>query len=239
MKNKGLITVIFLTLTWGAIGLFAFYQNSQRELSQVAIEFSKTPVFLRDSLVNKLLIQNLEDQKKERILEVDLNMIESVIEQNPYVQKAEIYPLSPRDLALRLEERTPIFRVFGPKNYYVDAELIPFPAMASRSVAVPVVYGDPSPSQLAQAYAILRKVNSFPRLEGRLTSISLKEEASFQLEFRDLPFQVMLGRATSVGEKCKKILLFEDFQQQVKDSIQYKQIHLDYAHQIVAIPVRS
>ena len=73
MKNKGLITVTFLTLTLGAIGLFAFYQNSQRELSQVAIEFSKTPVFLRDSLVNKLLIQNLEDQKKERILEVDLN----------------------------------------------------------------------------------------------------------------------------------------------------------------------
>lgn len=239
MSKKNVFIVVFLGLIWGFIGLFAYYQNSQRQLSEVAIEFSRTPVFLRDSLVNKLLIQNLKNQKKERILEVDLNMIESVIEQNPYVQKAEIYPLSPWELALRLEERTPIFRVFGQKNYYVDADLIPFPAMSSRSVAVPVVYGNPSPSQLLEANEILRKVNSFPRLKGRLTSISLNEEASFQLEFRDLPFRVMLGKATSVGQKCKKILLFEDFQQQVKDSIQYEQIHLDYAHQIVAIPVRS
>lgn len=239
MQKKRFAFGIFLLMLWIGLGVFGHFKSHKRVYSSVAVNFSESPVFLEDSLVNKLLIQNLDKQIKEGNSGVDLNMLESIIEEIPYVETAEIYPLSPRGLALQVDERVAILRVFGTENYYVDAGLSRFPAKSNYSVAVPVFYGNPDQDQLEAARRILQAINNIPRLSGRLSSLYLSDDNSYVLEIQGLPFEVDLGKPTRLRQKCKKIVLFEDFQQQVKDSLLYEQIHLDYTNQIVAIPVSS
>jgi len=236
MHFKQYIFGVFLILLWVGIALFSYKKNMERSLGEVSVKLSGTPVFLGDSLVNKLLIQNLSKEKKQSILEVDLNMVETLVQSNPYVQNAEIYPLTPRHLAIEVEERVAVLRIFGQENYYIDSDLHRFPSRASSASLVPIFYGNPDSTQLAGARKIQQTLDAHPALKDRLTHMEVTKTGGYSIALRKMPFQIHLGKPTSLHLKCEKIKLFEAYQAQVKDSIVFKQIRLDFSNQIVAIP---
>ena len=76
---------------------FAHFRNSRRLVEKVEVNFeSHGARFLSDSLVDKLLIQNkgkLPWKAKDSLV---LSMLESLLEDNPYIDNAEVFHFQQR-----------------------------------------------------------------------------------------------------------------------------------------------
>ena len=85
------ITVFLLTIL---ISVFAHYRNSRRLVEKISVNFeSKGTQYLNDSLVNKLLILNKGELPWKAKDSLALSMLETLLENNPYVDKAEVFHL--------------------------------------------------------------------------------------------------------------------------------------------------
>ena len=97
------------------VGLICFssYRYRQQKKVLVKVDFTKKPILLNDSLVNKLLTQKLEARSILNEDSLDLNMLEYQLKTVPELEKVEIFVTPKRELVFELTERKPLFKVIS------------------------------------------------------------------------------------------------------------------------------
>ena len=89
-KNYFFISLIITGLIF--LSGLAHYKNNQRKIGQIIIDFKNDRTgFISPDIVNKLLIQKKGELPWEAKDSLDLNMLETFLENNPYIQKAEVF----------------------------------------------------------------------------------------------------------------------------------------------------
>ena len=138
-KHLFFVTVLILTILMSA---FAHFRNSRRLVEKVEVNFeSHGARFLSDSLVDKLLIQNKGELPWKAKDSLVLSMLESLLEDNPYIDNAEVFHFQQGILGVNIQEKTAVVRIQGPEQYYLDKLGNQFPISNNHTPKVPLYLG--------------------------------------------------------------------------------------------------
>jgi cell division protein FtsQ len=90
--------------------------------------------------------QGIRGMKGRPVRQIDLKAMEERLEKHPWIENAELYIDNQRVLHAKIEEKTPIARIFTPRgaSFYIDSNLHRIPLNERYSPRLPVFTGFPS-----------------------------------------------------------------------------------------------
>tara|TARA_B100000945_G_C20318430_1_gene566385 strand:- start:190 stop:912 length:723 start_codon:yes stop_codon:yes gene_type:complete len=232
MKRYLDILILFFSIVFiTSISTYAIIKNENKRKYKRNIILSENNIFLNDSIVNKLLTQILDDRylKVKDIL--DLNIIESELKNNEYVENAEIYWKFHDVLEIKIKEREPLY-ILKKKNYYVDSFSKFFPIKEIKK-DLPKVLSELSEVDLNSVTKFIIKINNDPFMKSELDKIYVNKN-QFRINLKSFDFDVIFGDSKRFKEKIKKLKVFCAFQK-VQDSLNnYPLVNLNYSNQVIA-----
>ena len=232
MKRYLDILILFFSIVFiTSISTYAIIKNENKRKYKRNIILSENNIFLNDSIVNKLLTQILDDRylKVKDIL--DLNIIESELKNNEYVENAEIYWKFHDVLEIKIKEREPLY-ILKKENYYVDSFSNFFP-MKEIKKDLPKVLSELSEVDINSVTKFIIKINNDPFMKSELDKIYVNKN-QFRINLKSFDFDVIFGDSKRFKEKIKKLKVFCAFQK-VQDSLNnYPLVNLNYSNQVIA-----
>ena len=230
------MTALILVIT----GLYAFsgHRSQQKTISGLNIEFvGEQNLYITQTMVNKLLIQNygsLSNVPKEKL---DLNTIEKVIETNEMVKRAQVYLTVDGELTSKIMQRKPIGRIEGSTKFYLDDEGKHMPFSVNHSARVPIITGKITGKSLEDVFEILKYLNKDAFLRKNVIAIHIEDEEKYQLKFRMENFVVNLGGVENLEEKFNNFKAF--YAKANKDNTleDYKLVSLEFNKQVVCTKI--
>ncbi len=195
------------------------------------IVFSNNNVFLNDSIVNKLLTQILYDKYLKRKDSLDLNIIESELKNNQFINNAEVYWKFHDVLEIRIKEREPLY-IMTNENYYVDS-FGKFFSMKEIKKDLPKVLSKLSKINLKSLTNFVLRINKDHFMKSELDKIYF-EKNEFRINLKSFDFDIIFGNSNRFKEKVEKLKVFCAFQK-VQDSLtNYPLVNLNYLNQVIA-----
>lgn len=222
------------------MGLYAFsnQRNEKRKVAGINIEFvGDQNLYITQSTVNKLLIQNygpIINVPKEKLV---LNTIEKVIEANEMVKSAQVYLTVNGELTSKIVQRKPIGRIEGNSKFYLDDEGKRMPLSMSHSARVPIITGKITGKGLEDVYEILKYINQDDFLRKNVIGIHIEEEERYQLKFRMEQFVVHLGGIDNLEEKFNNFKAFYAKANRDKTLEEYAMVNLEFNNQVVCTKI--
>ena len=230
-KNQlffGMILILMVMMT-----SFAYLNNSKRLIEKVIVNFeSKGARFLTDSVVNKLLIQKkgaLPWKAKDSLV---LSMLESFLENNPYVDNAEVFQFKKGVLGVSINEKKAVVRVQGADQFYFDKEGDDFSISKNYTPKVPLFMGELKEDQKNDLLLLIKHLNADPFLRSELASIEYRSNSYF-IGLKSYEFEVEIGQVPGIVEKLSKLKVFCAYYDNHQLDREYTLINLKFKNQVV------
>lgn len=234
MKQQ-LNLIKILILTGLVIGLYSFtnIKNGKREVTDLNIIFEgDNNLFLTQSNVSKLLIQNQNGltDKAKRI--IDLNLLETALKSNPMIKKAEVYMSIDGVISAEIEQKRPLARVLG-DEFYIDDTGSWMPLSKNYTARVPLVTGDIERDKLNSIYSISKFIDADPFLKKQIIEIRQESKNNYVLRLRRNNLLVELGDLNLMEKKFNNLKAF--YQKALKDDVldAYSKINLRFSSQVI------
>ena len=231
--NKEKIILLIVTILIIYMVVFSQLKNRSRINNQLDISFNNNiSRLLNDTLVNKLLIQNMQFDKNESILTLDLKKIEDFLEIQPEILNAEVYITPDGKLKTKIFERKPIIRI-QQDGFYLDENGVKIPLSSNYFYRVPI-FSDSFKNQNIDEIIYLTKIMSSDIFFKNEFSEMWIENNQYYMRFRNFDFNILWGDNTKTYEKLKKLKAFCIFIQNDSLDVSPKKIDLSIESQIVA-----
>ena len=124
--NKSILFLIFISLILVGCFLFSNFKYHQKNNLKINVSYSNPPRFLNDSIVNKLLTQNLLSKYSLQKDSLDLNILENQMNKIPEFKNVEIFLFPEGELNFQITERKPLFKLNSNPSLYSDVNGILF-----------------------------------------------------------------------------------------------------------------
>ena len=234
-----LIVLILLS-----ISLFAFAKkrNNYRKISNYIIKFDKNKgkngekenFFIDYEIVNKLLIENKYDTLNVVNKTLDLEIIESMFDNHPMIEKSEVYKNIDGVVVLKLKQKTPIARVFrNNESYYLCKNKSKMPLSDINTERLLIVTGKIYNSQKDSLYFLLNKVNEDKVLKENLISIEMLQDKSLILKNRVYDYNIKFGKLEETEKKLMNYKIFIIKLAKTGKLEKYKNINLSFSKQVI------
>ena len=234
MKYKSTIFVVLSLLILVVAVSFTVSKNNQKRELEIQIQYSKTPLFLNDTIVNKLLTQNPLFTSKKFKDSLVLNEIEAVLEDYDVIENAEVYLKPSGVLGINITEREPFFLVEDTLKYFVDRKAKRFPYMAQYAAVLPTFSGFLSVEKRKEVIRFLTQIEDDAFLTSEFKVLQY-EAGKYQMKMRSFPFNVVLGSLHKMEHKMKKLKIFCAYQRAQDTLGGFHEINVQYANQVVAL----
>jgi cell division protein FtsQ len=237
MKHFNWYNIRLIVLFGVLVFLYSFSsdRNSHRKLQKSEVVFvGNNNVFVKQEVVNKLLIENKLDARSIEKIEVDLNIIEKSINNHPMIQKSEVFVSVDGVLKALVVQKTPIARVMTQNgSFYIDSEGNTMPLSENYAAHVPLVSGAISKENCAKMYPFLMQIYKDDFLKKNIISVEVLNNKDVLLGNRNYDFDIEFGKLKEIERKFKNYKAF--FHKSVADhSIEkYKKITLKFTQQVV------
>ena len=229
-KHLFFATVFILAILMSA---FAHFSNSKRLVEKVMVNFeSQGAQFLSDSLVDKLLIQNKGGLPWKAKDSLALSMLETLLENNPYVDNAEVYHFQQGILGVNIQEKSAVVRIQGTDQYYLDKAGNQFPISNKHTPKVPLYMGTLEEEQKEDLLSLIDYIDKDPFLRNELASIHYRSNSYF-IGLRSYGFEVEIGMMRRIGEKLSKLKVFCAYHDNHRLKREYTLINLKFKNQVV------
>lgn len=214
---------------------FSSIKNKQRILQKNSIAISpEDEAFLNETIVNNLLIQNLEGTSKIAKEKVDLKMLESFLNANKYVYKAEVFCSIDGVLRANVIQKKPVIRVMSEnQTYYLDDNGDMIPLSENFTPRVPIFYGEVQEKDKKKLASFFSMIAEDEMLKQNIIDISKTKKGNFVFSVRDYNYKVLFGSLTDAEKKLKNYKAF--LQYATKDTLleKYKVVNLIFTQQVV------
>ena len=231
-------TNIRLILIIGLIAFlysFTYKRNENRKLLKTEVVFvGENNLFLKQETVNKLLIENNSDAKSIQKVKLDLNKLEKSVDQQPMVEKSQVFVSIDGVLKAVVKQKTPIARVFNDSgSFYIDYQGNTMPLSEYYTARVPIVSGEINKENSKQLVDLFRLIYNDEFLKKNIIGIQILPNGSLKMMNRNYNYEIDFGRTIHVEDKFKNYKAF--FQKAVLDSslYHYKTINLMFTQQVV------
>lgn len=223
-------TVLILTVL---ICVFAHLRNNKRLVEKVAIHFEPQEArFLSAAFVDKLLIQNKGGLPWKAKDSLALSMLETLLENNPYVDNAEVYHFQQGILGVNIQEKRAVVRIQGTDQYYLDKAGNQFPISNKHTPKVPLYMGTLEEEQKEDLLSLIDHIDKDPFLRNELASIHYRSNSYF-IGLRSYGFEVEIGMMRRIGEKLSKLKVFCAYHDNHRLKREYTLINLKFKNQVV------
>jgi cell division protein FtsQ len=217
-------------------GLFAFsnHRNKNRKVVEPNIEFiGENKLFITEATVSKLLIVNQESVTEQPKEIIDLNVLETALNSNPMIKKAEVFMSVNAELSAEIEQKRPIARVNTNASYYIDDEGSYMPLSSNYSARVPLVTGNIKKNDLKTVFHFAKIVDEDDFLKKHVIEIHQNDDESIDFKIRKSDFTVHLGTLKMLEKKINNFKAF--YQKGLKDNIlnNYKLVNLKFDKQVI------
>ncbi len=230
-RYLNILILIFSTAFIISISIYGTLRNQNKKKFEKNIVFSNNNVFLNDSIVNKLLTQILYDKYLKRKDSLDLNIIETELKNNQFINSVEVYWKFHDILEIRIKEREPLY-IMTNENYFVDSFGKFFP-MKEIKIDLPKVLSKLSKINLKSITNFVLRINKDHFMKSELDKIYF-EKNEFRINLKSFDFDIIFGNSKRFKEKVEKLKVFCAFQK-VQDSLtNYPLVNLNYLNQVIA-----
>jgi cell division protein FtsQ len=226
---KGFLLLAVIVFLFG----FAKKRNSAREISKVEVKFTDSEnLYITEQVVNKLLIQNNVKVASKGKETLDLNKVEAVLNNHEMIENAEVYLTLDGAIKTKISQRKPIGRILGGEGYYVDRLGDKMPLSPFYSARVPILKGIEE-KDLSEVYPLLKYINSDQFLTEHVTAIDRLDGGLYQIEIRQMDFNLVLGKIDRLDNKFNNFKAF--YKKALKDEKlnTYKVVDLQFGNQVV------
>jgi cell division protein FtsQ len=216
--------------------LFAFSnkRNTSRKLTQSEIKFlGDNKLFITEATVSKLLIQNQQPVTEQPKEIIDLNELETALNSNPMIKKAEVYMSVNGKLSVEIEQKRPIARVSTNASYYIDDQGSYMPLSSNYAARVPLITGNVNKKNLETVFQFAKRVDKDEFLKKHVIEIRQNDDESIDFKIRKYDFTVHLGSVKMLDKKINNFKVF--YQKALKDKIldNYKVVNLKFDKQVI------
>lgn len=245
---KVLIRVLWVIAGVGVIVLFvaAMQKKAHQVCADVRIDITgaEKDIFIDERDVLDLINSNGTVIGKD-LSTIDLRSLETTIKKNLWVKNAEMFIDNNELLHIRIEERTPVARVFTNQgdSYYIDSNGLRLPLSEKLTVRVPVFTNFPSgKDKLSNSdSAILTNVVTIGKYiiadsfwMAQVSQIDITPIATFEM-IPNFGNQVIeLGNADAIKSKFDRLFTFYKQVWLQKGMNAYSKIDVQYENQVVA-----
>ncbi|MFD2909983.1 cell division protein FtsQ/DivIB [Flavobacterium ardleyense] len=237
MKKFNWHTIRLILVAFAMVFLYSFSskRNSERKISTIDIRFeSDENMFLTHEMVNNLLIQNLGGSAKVQKDKVDLNTLETVLDDHEMIEKAQVFSTIDGSLNTRITQKTPIVRVItGNEIYYLDSKGDKMSLSDNFSARVPLVTGAISVRKSKPYLFLFNEIKNDDFLSKNITGASITASGNVVLTNRSYNYKIVFGKPINVEKKLKNYKAF--FHHAIKDTLieSYKEVNLMFTQQVV------
>ena len=231
--NWDYIKFTFLIILVGFFFAFGTQRNSKRFLVDKQIIFLEDDNhFITYETVNKLLIQNNADVTSLPKDILDLKEMESRLNNNPMISKAEVFVTVDGILGAKIKQRKPIARVAAATSYYIDEDGLKMPLSDVYSARVPLITGS-SIEDYETLRPLLLKIREDYFMNNHIVGIEIEPNNELKLFLRVYDLEIAFGKPENIDTKFRNFKAF--YQKTVKDSTisAYSMVNLKYNNQVV------
>ena len=237
MKRINWHTIRLVLIIFTMIFLYSFSvkRNSERKISKIDIKFeSNENMFLTHEMVNNLLIQNLGGTSSIQKDKLDLNTLETVLDDHEMIEKAQVFSTADGFLNTRITQKTPIVRVITDnESYYLDSKGYRMSLSENFSARVPLVTGEISEENCKPYLFLFNEIKKDDFLSKNITGAQVMASGNVVLTNRSYDYKIAFGKPINVEKKLKNYKAF--FQHAIKDTLikSYKEVNVMFTQQVV------
>ncbi|MEM9679916.1 MAG: hypothetical protein AAF901_06295 [Bacteroidota bacterium] len=232
--NYNYIKIVVLILLVGFLFAFSNERNNVRKVSSPQVKFlSQDNLFITHETVSKLLIQNQQDVTDKPKEIIDLNQLETALNSNPMIKKAQLFMSVDGVLSAEIEQKRPIARVSTNASFYIDDEGSFMHLSTNYSARVPLVTGVVNKNNLSNIFKIASAVDADGFLKKHVVEIHQNADATIDLRIRKSDFKVQLGHLKHLEKKINNFKAF--YQKAMKDKTlnSYSIVNLRFDNQVI------
>jgi cell division protein FtsQ len=259
--KKIIIILVWIILAVGLIvGLVfsgIFHQKRICKAVEININYAGADSFFTVEDINAFLIQNNDSIKGKEIDNINENLIENIIKENPYIIDADVYTTMDGIVKINITQRKPIVRIINKSNqaFYIDNLGVKMPINTKYPANVVIATGNInalyslfSPADLNQRsdtlnliqdsilygiYKVANYINKNNFFKAQIEQIYVNEYAEIELIPKLGEQIIIFGKAENIEEKFNKLLIIykEAFNKLGWDK--YRFINLTYENQVV------
>lgn len=240
---------IWLVIAGGMVILLAAAmrkQNNNRCADySITIKASKDNLFINEKDVQQLLMAATNERiRGEAMSSFNLHALEQLLEENTWINQAQLYFDNKDVLHVIVTERNPLARIFttAGNSFYIDETLQRIPLSDKKSARVPVFTGFPEKKILNQKDSLL--LNDIQTIAGFISNDSFWSAQTSQIDitpdrnFEMIPLVgnhvVKLGNGDNIDKKFHRLFVFYKEILSKTGFDKYKTIDVEYSGQVVA-----
>jgi cell division protein FtsQ len=226
----------------------AMQSKSGKPCTDVKLHFvnAGSQRFTGYEVVMKLMnSQGMRGMKGKPVKEIDLKAMEERLEKHPWIENAELYIDNQRVLHAKIEEKTPIARVFTPKgaSFYIDSNLHRIPLNERYSPRLPVFTGFPSDKAswkgkdsvlMADVKSIAQYLNADSFWMAQVEQVDINNEGQFEFWPKLGTHHILFGSGQDHISKFHNLDVFYQRVLSLSGFNSYHLLDLRFENQVVA-----
>jgi len=249
--------ILAVGLILGLVFSGIFHQNRICKAVEININYAAADPFFTANDIKALLVQKNDSIQGKKIAEINENLIESIVKENPYILDADVFTTMDGILKINITQRKPIVRIINKLNqhFYIDNLGVKMPINVKYPANVVIASGNInafyslfSPEDENQrtdtlnlmkdsiVYGIFKVADYISKnnfLKAQIEQIYVNEFAEIELIPKLGEQIIIFGNSENIEEKFNKLLIIykEAFNKLGWD--QYKIINLTFENQVV------
>ena len=236
-----------IALTGFIFVLFAFVSSQRSEQICRSVKITINPVdefFVgQDDIIS--MIGNEQNELNEKLIRtIKIRDMESLLNENPYINNAEVYADLYGNLLIDINQVEPVVRIINKdgKSFYMDFNGALFPVSKKFSSRVLVVTGNinfnlkselKNNEQYDEIKKIALHIHKHDFWKAQIEQVFVEGSGEFTLIPRVGGHQILLGDCNDLDVKFRKLLAFYKEGLSKVGWDKYKLINLKYNDQIV------
>ena len=258
---KILLIVLWVSLAAGAIVLMSFAnQNHESKICsgiEVKMDYAGSEPMFTVGDIKQQLTGTFGKFEKKKLIELDLEKIQTYLNKNPYVDYADVHTTVEGKLVVEVRQCKPIVRLItlSGENYYLDenGKLIPlnpeYPVrtlVASGNIQVPLAPGksifeksnrktelDNVMQVLFNIHFLAKQMKSDSVMNAMVEQIYIKPDGRMQLATKAGSHIIEFGDTSDASEKIENLKAFYKYGLTKTGWKKYRLINLTYKNQVV------
>jgi cell division protein FtsQ len=232
MKYKYL-KISILSITLIGLSVFSFQQNQSRDVLGIKVRFEENGArFMTLDSVNKLLTVKKTDTTNLLKSELNLRKMESILNQNHFIESAHVYLAIEGNVGVKIQEKTPIGRVMGSPGFYIDDHGNQMPLSPFYSARVPFVTSQVTQQNREAVYSLLDFISNDGFLKTHIVAIE-EQNAKWFLTTRNHSLTIELGNQEDLERKFNFYKAFYIKALEDQNLSSYASVSLEYSNQVV------
>jgi cell division protein FtsQ len=158
--------------------------------------------------------------------------IEQIINQIPFVKKADVYMTVNSELNIQIEEKKPLLNLFN-SDYLLSENGVLIPKIDSLNIDLISFFGEIDPTIFRNLSNLTKMINKDNFLKDHIKYI-YSDSSNFYLSVNMFDYNIKLGSLENISEKLNNYKAF--IASKIDDEIlnKYSQLNLNFNKQVIA-----